>query len=296
MAENRNVRSRKRNINSQDIIDDKRNAKSSLINKVNAKDEPNVNSQRPSVMAKQSLKDKVKSDGNAPAATSKVDMKQEARKLSDNNKNEKKAAAASQMGKKAKKPSKFSSSKFGNLFFFKLSKVGRIMFVIYVVVIIVFGGLFINALTHKGQVVYGSRQLPTATINDDQVNEVQAALKKALPNTDAIDVSYTGFRFVVVIDMPDSSNVSAGRTANYTAYSTINKILPIKEYFSSNNELNNDLFIYSSDVVPKNYDTNSKYIYQTYKNSKMSKSLSYNLLTPRDKKSAQEVLKTMEDK
>ncbi|MDL2211548.1 hypothetical protein LJB88_01600 [Erysipelotrichaceae bacterium OttesenSCG-928-M19] len=297
MTTNRSVRSRKKDANSKTVIDNKRAAKSSLINKVNAEKE-NVTSSRSSDSAKRSLQDKVNSEGKTRDNRDLNQIKGEAKKLSKddttiNSKNIKKDNKDDKK-KKNKKPLSNRQSKFRNSFFFKLSKIGRIQLVIYCVGILIFAILFGRAMMNKGHVVLGSRQEAKVVIKNDEIEKVKTALDAALPSAESVDVQYVAYRLVVVIDMPDSSDAAAGKKANYAAYREINKILPIKTYFSSEDTLNNDLFIYSSDVIPKDYETNSKYIFQTYKNSKMAKPSSYNLLTPRDKKSAQEVLETMD--
>lgn len=191
--------------------------------------------------------------------------------------------------KQNKKP---NIPKSGKSFFFRLSKVGQVMFCIYVVCILVFGFLFARSLIGKGSPQMGSRNEPIKMITKDDVNKVKAAVEKGT-NAEKVDVNLSGYRLVVVMDLPDSSTAKQGKAENYKAYRLVNNVLPINEYFSSNTELNNDLFIYSSDVVPSDFDTNSKYIYQTYKNSKMKSPKSYDLLKARDEKSKKEVLETI---
>lgn len=188
---------------------------------------------------------------------------------------------------------KFMNDKNKNFFFFKLSKIGQIMLVIYVVGILVFGFFLARAVLNKGNVVLGNRVEPTKVITTDQVDQVKQALEKDI-KADSIDVSLNAYRLVVVMDLKNDVKSSKAEDTNDKAYKIVNKILPIDQYFNGSKELNNDLFIYSADVVPKDYNTNSKYIIETYKNSRMSKPSTYNLLKYRDKSSYKEVLKSLE--
>lgn len=178
-------------------------------------------------------------------------------------------------------------------FFFQLSLLGRISLVVWMVLIVSFVILLVPAIAGKGEINYGSRQEPVKVIANEQVNEVKTALEKDIKGD--INVDYAGYRFVVVIDLGKGSNLNQAKKINSQAYGIINKILPIKDYFSSTSELNNDLFIYSTDLVPKDYNQESTFIYETYKNSKMAKPQSYDLMSARDKKSYNEVKKTMKD-
>ncbi|MDF9867314.1 hypothetical protein OKW22_000884 [Bacilli bacterium PM5-3] len=276
-------RPQKKSTNSQTIIKNKRDAKSSLIGKVNSEDNKKT---IPNEKTKTSLADKVnKSEASKPEVkkveTPKNNASSNVKKKVETNKKENK-------GKKKRQ------GKFYNSFFFKLSFIGRMMLVIMIVGVLILSVLGVNALMHKGKVVLGSRQEPVLVISNDDVSKVKSAVESAVSGADKISVDYAAYRLVIVADLNDSSTVNDGKDANKKIYNAVNSVLPISKYFDSKDKLNNDLYIYSSDTVPTNYETNSKYIYQTYKNSKMPKPYSYNLLKPRDKKSAKEVLETME--
>ncbi|WP_423364586.1 hypothetical protein [Mycoplasma sp. P36-A1] len=188
---------------------------------------------------------------------------------------------------------KFNNGNKKDFFFFKLSKIGQIMLVIYAVGILVFGFLFARAFMNKGQVILGNREEVTKVISNDQVSKIKEKLTADIP-ADNISVSLNAYRLVVVLDLKDSTSVKKATAANEKAYKIVDGITPIKDYFSGSKELNNDLFIYAADVVPTDYDSNSKYIIETYKNSRMSKPATYNLLKYRDKDSYKEVLKSLE--
>ncbi|MDH6602940.1 hypothetical protein OKW23_000060 [Bacilli bacterium PM5-9] len=276
-------RPQKKSTNSQTIIKNKRDAKSSLIGKVNSEDNKKT---IPNEKTKTSLADKVnKSEASRP------EVKKVETPKNNASSNVKKKV---ETNKKENKSKKKRQGKFYNSFFFKLSFIGRMMLVIMIVGVLILSVLGVNALMHKGKVVLGSRQEPVLVISNDDVSKVKSAVESAVSGADKISVDYAAYRLVIVADLNDSSTVNDGKDANKKIYNAVNSVLPISKYFDSKDKLNNDLYIYSSDTVPTNYETNSKYIYQTYKNSKMPKPYSYNLLKPRDKKSAKEVLETME--
>ena len=189
---------------------------------------------------------------------------------------------------------KINKAKQGGFFFFKLSRIGQIMLCIFLVAFIGFGFLFANHLINRGVPTMGERPEVAKVITNEQISEVKSALEEKI-SSDAINVDYIAYRFVVTMDLKDGTNSKDGRKANVAAYKIINSILPIDEYFSSADKLNNDLYIYSADIIPTNYDQKSKYIYETYKNSKMKSPQSYDLLKARDKKSYNEVIETMKD-
>ena len=283
MAVNRDVKSRKRNTNTDKVLKDKREAKTSLIDKVTTEDKEPTSSR---IRTKTSLASKVNQTTNTEkVVVPKEEVKKEVKK------EEKKEVKKVEKPKKVKKE---RTGRFANSFFFKLSVIGRLTLVIIVVGIIFLGVLTAMSVMRKGEPVLGSRAEPVIVISAEDVKKVDEAIRAAVPEAEAITVDYNAYRLVVVADLADSTTAEDGKVINGKIYKTINGILPIDKYFSSKDVLNNDLYIYSTDIVPKDYETNSKYIYQTYKNSRMSKALSYNLLTPRDKKSAQEVLETME--
>ncbi|MDR3214732.1 MAG: hypothetical protein LBT75_00430 [Bacilli bacterium] len=287
MANNNNNSNKRQRTNTHRRENDA--AKKSLIDKVNAEKE---HSQRPSKQAKSSLINKVNSSNDLLS-------KDNSKKI--NTPNYKKTSASinketKQQPNKSKKNINHqkSNSKYRNWFFFKLSKIGRVMLVIYVVGIIIFSVLLTSALINKGHIIYGSRPEPSVIINEDKLNQIKKELSDNFKDTDSINVDYRGYRLVVVIDLKNNASLDNAKKVNENAYRIIDKITPIKEYFSNkDNILNNDLYIYSTDVVPSDYKTNSKFIYETYKNSKMANALSYNLTTPRDEASAKEVIKTM---
>lgn len=191
------------------------------------------------------------------------------------------------------KPEKPVKKKGFKNFFMKLSIIGRIALVIYAILIIFFGYLIIDAVSNSGKVIYGSRQEPVKIISDDQVNQVKSALEKDL-KAKSIDVSYIAYRFVVVIDLGENAKLATAKKINSEAYKVVNKVLPINEYFNSKDQLNNDIFIYSTNLVPTNYDQKSNFILQTYKNSKMSKPLTYDLMQYRNKNSSKEVIESIQ--
>lgn len=193
---------------------------------------------------------------------------------------------------KPKRSLKGSKNKAKSLFQ-SLSLLGRISLVIWMVLIISFVILIIPTITGKGQIDYGSRQQPVKVISNSQVNEVKSALEKDIQGN--VSVNYAGYRFVVVIDLGEGAKASQGKKVNAKAYNIVDSILPVKDYFSSTDQLNNDLFIYSTDLVPTDYNQTSSFIYETYKNSKMAKAESYDLTKYRDKESYNEVRETMKD-
>jgi hypothetical protein len=274
MSDKRVIKSSRRKTN---YSKDRMESKSSLIEKVNQKNEQLSSSEK----AKSSLKDKVNNDNNETKHN--VVVAPAKKKASKNTNN---------TTKKDKQPKK--KGKFRNSFFFRLSIIGRVMFVIYAIFFVILAGLLIQTFSQKGKPIIAERQQPVKVVSNEQVNKVKEALQKDLGAVDSIDVNYTAFRFVVVVDMKNDATLDQAKTLNDKALKIINGIIPTNEYFYSKDKLNNDLYIYSSDVVPSNYETNSKFIYQTFQNSKMSKPTSYNLLEPRDVKSAQEVIDTME--
>lgn len=277
MAERRVIKSRKTTGVSNNVRrEEKANAKSSLVNKVNTKTNPT----RPSERAKSSLSSKAR----AREASQRYERVEP--RMAENNQSKPTKKAPTK-----KKPSK--KRKTGKLnFFSKLSIIGKIMFTIFIVLIVCFIILFANAFLKKGHVVYGSREEPVKMISTEQVNQVKKTVSEKV-KADSISVTYDAYRLVVIMDLADSTTETDGYKANVQAYRAVNTVLPIKDYFSSTDKLNNDLFIYSTDVVPSNLDTNSKYIYETYKNSKMPKAASYNLLKYRDKRSYDEVVDSM---
>ncbi|MDR1781785.1 MAG: hypothetical protein LBR40_02175 [Bacilli bacterium] len=271
-------------------------AKKSLIEKVNTQPkERKISSQRPSKIAKSSLASKVNSSPKSDATRYYKDSatKNNSTSNTSNSNNASQAKTTNKKEKKAKKPVN-TNSKFRKSFFFKLSKVGRVMLVIYLIGVLFLGFQLIKAAMNKGKIIYGSRPVPTYVVSAEQVSQVKDSLTKNITGVDNIMVDYRAYRFVVVVDMKDSATVDQAKKINSKAYELINKIIPIKEYFTNSKDgLTNDLYIYSTDKVPTDYKTTSKFIYETYKNSAMSKSASYNLTTPRDADSAKEVIKTL---
>ncbi|MEG0685782.1 MAG: hypothetical protein RR425_00710 [Erysipelotrichales bacterium] len=193
--------------------------------------------------------------------------------------------------KKAK--DKMDKSKKSGFFFWKLSKVGQFTLIVLIIVILVFGGMFINSLIKKGEPQMGSRQLPAKEISTEQVDKIKSSIESEVKGLDSLDVRYNAFRLVIIMDLKDSASKSEAKDANKEAYKIVNKVTPINTYFYNKDKLNNDLYIYSTDVVPTNYDTDSKYIYETYRNSNMTSAETHNLLTERDAKSKKQVEETM---
>ena len=285
MADNRNIKSRKRV--SKEALDNRREAKSSLVNKVNTQTNPTT--------SKSTLASKVNHVQD--------DVVSKPTRLSSNKANDsinnKSNSEVNSMNSSKSKPKKNrkpkSNSKFANSFFFKLSKVGRVMLVVYAVVALFIGYLGITHIMNRGEVIIGSRELPIRVISDEQVNRVQNALNELVPEAQSISVDYIAFRLIIIAELADDATVEQARNINTRIYEKIDELLPIAEYFHATEEttLNNDLFIYSTDNVPTNFETTSRFIIQTYRNSRMSAANTHDLLTPRDRQSADEVLETM---
>ena len=240
--------------------------------------------------AKSSLIDKVNSDKKTSSDVS-TDTKPKKKDTTENKDNKKDTIAKKDNNKEKDKKSK--PTKKVTSFFQNLSLLGKISLVVWMVIVIGFVVLIIPTITGKGQIDYGSRQQPVKVIEEEQVESVKTALDKDIKGN--ISVNYAGYRFVVVIDLGKDAKIAQAEKANEKAYKIIDGILPIKDYFSSTDQLNNDLFIYSTDVVPNDYNQKSSFIYETYKNSKMSKPESHDLMTYRDKDSRNEVKETMKD-
>jgi len=178
--------------------------------------------------------------------------------------------------------------------FRKLSRVGQLMLIIYIALACVFGFFLFRSLMNRGNIIWGERAQPVSVITNEQVQQVQAALTEQIP-ADHIYVEVRGARFVVIMDLPDDISARNATNANNKAIDIINGILPLDTYFSSTGDqpLNNDLVIYSADMIPQDYETNSRFIIETYKNSRMSAPSSHNLLDFRDEASRDQVLESM---
>jgi len=204
--------------------------------------------------------------------------------------NEKKVEKINSGGEEKMPKAKKEKVKTG-FWFRKLSRVGQLMLIIYLAMACVFGFFLIRSLMNRGQVIYGDRTLPTHIITPEQVEQVKTALQENI-EADNISVELRAFRLIVVMDLPDDISVRNATRANNQAMDIINGILPIDEYFSSTDQLNNDLFVYSADIVPTDYDTTSRFIIETYKNSRMSAPSTHNLLEARDDASRDQVLES----
>ena len=169
------------------------------------------------------------------------------------------------------------------------------MLVLYLIFFVIGAFLLGRYFLTKGEPIIGSRNEPVRVISNNQVKEVQSALESKV-SADSISVNYVAFRFIVIVDLKDGKTVKDAAKVNENVLNIVDGIIPIDQYFSSNDKLNNDLFIYSTDVVPTNYDISSTFILQTHKNSRMAKPKTHDLLTARDKKSSKEVLDTLEGK
>jgi hypothetical protein len=178
-------------------------------------------------------------------------------------------------------------------FFFKLSLVGRVMFVIYMLILAMLVFSIATALLNRGTPVMGSRQRTPVEISGGDIRKVNEALQKEIP-ADSIRFDVTAYRAVVTADLKNDVTKNQAKEINEKIYKIIDGILPISKYFSSKDKLNYDLAIYSSDIIPTDTKTSSQYIMLTYKNSKMAKSQTYNLMSKRDKKSYDEVVESME--
>lgn len=190
------------------------------------------------------------------------------------------------------KNNKNRSSNKHKSFFFKLSLVGRVMFIIYAFIAGMLLFSIITALLNHGTPVMGSRQKPLVTIKGDEIRKVNDALKDDIP-ADSINFDVIAYRGVVTADLKDNVTKAEAKEINQKIYKIVDEILPIDKYFSSKTKLNYDLAIYSSDVIPTDTKTKSQYIMLTYKNSKMAKPKTYNLMSKRDKKSYDEVVESI---
>lgn len=262
-------------------LDSDNNARKSIVSKVtdDPKNDVNLNkSEAKKINVRKINPEKVDDDKIKATEIKETEVKDTPEK--DSNKN---------TSNKKKKPDKGKG--FRN-FFSRLSIIGRIALVIYAILIVFFGYLIIEAIANNGKVIYGERQEPVKVISDKQVNEVKSALEKDIKAKD-ISVSYIGYRFVVVIDLGEKAKLASAEKINTQAWKIVNGVLPINEYFNSKDQLNNDLFVYSTNLVPDNYDQKSNFILQTYKNSKMAKPVTYDLMQYRDKNSSKEVIESI---
>lgn len=173
-------------------------------------------------------------------------------------------------------------------FFYKLSIIGRIMLVIYAIILVVFIFLVGNYALKKGSPIMGERQAPTAIISSDTTNKIKDRITKEIA-PESVSVELRAYRLVIVMDLADDANIKAAKKANEQAMNILNDIVPIDQFFSSEDKLNNDFAIYSADKVSTDDDKVAKYIYLTYKNSKMAKAESYDLTQPRDEESFKQV-------
>lgn len=266
----KNIKSREKDAYTQESFEKNMAAKKTLVDKVNN----NPNESRQSLASKVNVSKNNERVEEVIKPSNNDDM--------DNNDNSKK--------KKSKKLKKNSDS-----FFFKLSKIGQVMLVIYLIFFIIGVFLLGRYFLSKGEPIIGSRNEPVRIISNDQVNEVKDKLQSNI-TADDISVNYTAFRFIVIVDLKDGKTIKDAKKVNQQVLKVVDGIIPIAEYFSSQDKLNNDLFIYSTDVVPTNYDVTSKFILQTHKNSRMAKPKTHDILTARDEKSSQEVIDTMKGK
>ncbi|MGL4383538.1 MAG: hypothetical protein ACRCTA_07460 [Bacilli bacterium] len=177
-------------------------------------------------------------------------------------------------------------------FFFRLSILARVMFVIYIIGFGIVGYLLVDFLGNKGTPILEGRTPPIKVLTNKQVKDIEDQINGIITN-DSLSVEYIAYRLVIVIDLADDISESDAMFLNGEIYKVVNNVAPIGEYFSGNDQnLGNDVIIYSTDLVPKNADQNSRFVLETYKNSQMGEPQSYNLLTMRDEASYNKVMET----
>lgn len=237
----------------------------------------------------QRVNDKMNAQGNEPKPHSKSDLQNKVKEANKINKEVIPAKPA-----KKPKPQKEKKERKHFKFFYKLSLIGKVMFTIYVVGIAFFAFIVLNYAMHKGKPILGERQQPVTIISDDSVKQIEDKIKEDV-KLDSLSVELKAYRLVVVMDLPNETTAKQAKEINGKVLTIVDGILPVKEYFSSDDKLNNDLAIYSADKISSDNEEKASYIYLTYKNSKMRKALSYDLTQPRDKESFEKVEELIKD-
>lgn len=190
--------------------------------------------------------------------------------------------------------SKKNIKKSDNFFFFKLSIIGRFMLIMYLLGAVLLGALVIQAYSLRGEPILENRQEPENLITDEQLQTLNNRLEEDLKDkVESINAELKAFRLIVIADLKDDLKVADAKAINKEISKLIDEIMPFADHFTTDSDdqpLNYDFVIYTTDVIPKDSETASTYIYTTYKNSRMTKTKSYDYMKARDEDSYKQAM------